>query len=185
MKEAKAGLLFPWNPVVKLNIGLDYNAPSFSGFGKKNQDFGQDLMKFKNINAYAGLRIFKYFGLETGFSRLGGQFEQNSVEHIVNIKHSYIDGKLFLPIFSLTAASLEGYLSVGISSLNADARRLSDGMVANSDVKTATKIGAGLEASFLGTVSARLGWYTLDRKLDMFEFGRLNVVHGGFSIYLL
>jgi len=186
ISNSNAGILVPWNPVAKLNIGVDYLLkPSFSTYAHQTSDFTSDITKFQNSNIYAGVRIFRYFGIEAGYSRILSRFNQDNLYNDLSLKQQYFEGKLFIPLISLPSISIDGYLSYGNSKITASSLNLSSLDTQNSEIKNSVKYGYGVEAAIFGMASARLGTYVLKHKLDVMKDNKMHVTYCGLSIYLL
>ncbi|QED23370.1 hypothetical protein [Candidatus Deianiraea vastatrix] len=186
---AQASIFNPFSSIATLNIGYDYIYPKFNGYSRHNSDIASDAFKFKSSNVYAGLRLFRYFGIETGYSRILSRFTDPYLSTDLNFKQSYVEGKIFLPIISTPIFSIDGYASYGFSKINAQAIYLDLYSVKNLNLASgvenhnAKKYGIGLEASIIGTFAARVGYYRLDRKIEIMDNKKLDAVYAGVSMY--
>lgn len=189
---SNAGILVPWSPV-SLNVGLDYQIPKVSDYSSSGDSMFNDIKKFQNTNIYVGARAFKYFGAEAGFSKINKNFsDDSSIGSGTTINQQYVMGKLYVPIINLIAFSLDGYVGLGMSMLDISTTTTVTGLNGatsrieeSSDITNSLRYDVGLESSLLGIVSARVGWYTLQKKIDVLDDGRFSAIYAGLSVYLL
>ncbi len=185
--KSNAGLINPFVSPINLNIGIDYMKPMLSNLTATNlQAPEQNLFKGENLNIYAGLRLFRFIGAETGYTNFNGNsFKNNGQIFDTKMNQTYIDAKLYMPIIDLQAFTAELYGSIGLANLSGSYYKTSTSFSENIDIKNATKIGGGIEFSILKTFSARVGYYQLNKQIPTLENNKFSAYYGGFSIYLI
>ena len=187
--DGRCGVLLPWNPVMKAYIGVDYTNYKIQNHEIKHNTSIQDFGRFRNYNLFAGVRIFKYFGVETGFLHSGQDIKNQSISgdayKYFSMNQKYIDGKLYFPLINNMLFSMDLFTSYGVTDFNASTVDLSNNNQAIATEHRSGRYGGGLEMSLFGAVSARAGVNVLENKLAILDNQRLTNYYLGFSLYLL
>lgn len=185
---SNAGILFPWNPIMNVYTGVDYQRVSVSDYKIQNRDITKDITSLKNTNLFIGVRAFKFLGLETGYNQIKKDIINKTLDSEYKdfkLSQKYLDVKFYLPVISLLAVSVDLYANYGLASIDSSLRNYQTGIKETSNVTTASRYGIGLETSLFGTVSARTGWTRLAKKIDILDNKYLDTTYFGLSVYLL
>lgn len=159
----------------KYYVGIDIYWQSYGfGHGQKNITAHPNFWRrFQNLNVFFGARIYKYFGVELGYSYFGNLL--NKYNHKQTSHAPFIGVIFYTPSIDLKYTSINGYISAGGSMLLSAEYRWKP--------RFTGKFGAGVMLTIYGNLALTLGvdYYTRMQNFNNKGFASIKT---GFSFYL-
>ena len=162
------------NPWRKIYAGIDIHWAG-KRFGD-NVDgfiaFPNFWRRFQNLDAYVGVRMFRFFGVDLGGRRIIKKKSKHAKKD--RMDGAYLSGMFYTPHLDLKYTTVEGYISVGGSMLFG---------INGNKPDFGAKFGTGLIFNVLGPLSVNLG---VDYIYPMHHFANKGFLtfKTGFNLYL-
>lgn len=183
----------PFGFMLKPYVGFDITKPTTNSDLYSINDISTsraDAMKLRNINFIAGLRIHKYFGVEVGYEKFNKNFSIHDTgmasvygdQSLMSFNSKSTNLMLYLPIFDILGNRLELYSSLGVARVSGSIATDAGTFVTNQGVM---KLGAGVQASLFGTLSARAGVDYYNMKIHPVMNNGIFMYKVGLSMYFL
>lgn len=133
----------------KKYVGVDINwYMKRIGDDVKGQIFYSNfLRRLQNLDIYAGMRIFKYFGSEIGYTHIGNFTAKNGEKR--SLDGMYITAVFYSHVIDLKYSSIESYISVGGAMLA--------GVMNKGRPEFGAKFGGGVIVHLYSTVALNIG----------------------------
>ena len=160
---------------VYVGVDVDWWLKRLGDNYKKQISNSSFWRRFENFDVYAGMRIYKYFGTEIGYTHIGNFIAKDRKSHELN--GAYASAIVYSPAIDVKYTSIEGYLSLGGALLGSDSK------VDGKKMQISGKFGCGLIFHVYSSVAVNVG---LDYYMPFSSFAKNGflAIKTGVNLYL-